>query len=110
MCRRSTYCIGLEGGTQTTANRRNEPVMNERIEALMEKLAQERDELKLKMHLAKSDARDEFDKLEGRWQSLKAKMDQASEEAAEVSEPIKESARDLMNEIRDGYRRIVDRF
>lgn len=84
--------------------------MNERMESLMAKLAQERDELKLKMHLAKADAREEFQELEGRWESLKGKMKLAGEEAADASGPIKDSARELLNEIREGYRRIVDRL
>jgi len=84
--------------------------MNEKVESLMEKLAQERDELKLKMHLAKSDAHDELEKLEGRWASLKTKLEGAGAEAAEASGPIKDSAKELLEELRQGYRRIIDRL
>lgn len=84
--------------------------MNEKIESLVEKLQQERDELKLKMHLAKADAREEFDKLDERWNSAKTKFSDASDEAAEITEPVKEAARDLLEEIRLGYRRIRERL
>jgi hypothetical protein len=84
--------------------------MNEKLEAMVEKLQQERDELKLKMHLAKADAREEFDKLDDRWKGAKAKFDAASGEASEITEPVMDAARDLLEEIRQGYRKIRERL
>ena len=84
--------------------------MNEKMESLVEKLQQERDELKLKMHLAKADAREEWEKLEERWAGAKARLGDASDEASEITEPVKEAARDLLEEIRQGYRRIRERL
>ena len=84
--------------------------MNERLEAIVQKLEQERDELRLKMHLAKADARDEWEKLEERWGDLRGKMDAVKEGASEASGDVKGAASDLAEEIRKGYRNILDRL
>jgi len=84
--------------------------MNEKLENLVQKLEQERDELKLKMHLAKADARDEWEKMEDRWGALREKMSTVKEGASEASSDVKEAASDLAEEIRKGYRSILDRL
>ena len=82
--------------------------MNERLEAIVQKLEQERDELRLKMHLAKADARDEWEKMEERWGELRGKMDVVKEGASEASVDVREAASGLADEIKKGYRKIVD--
>jgi len=84
--------------------------MNEKLETIVEKLEQERDELRLKMHLAKADARDEWEKMEDRWGALREKMGTVKEGASEASGDVKEAASDLAEEIRKGYRKIMDRL
>ncbi len=84
--------------------------MNAKMQALVEKLQQERDELKLKMHLAKADAREEWDKLEERWHSAKSRLGEATDDASEITEPVKGAARDLLEEIRLGYQRLKERL
>lgn len=84
--------------------------MNEKLESLVEKLQQERDELKLKMHLAKAEAREEWDKLEDRWQGAKAKLSEASDDAADITDPVKEAAKGLLDEIRQGYHKLRERL
>lgn len=84
--------------------------MKEKLENLVQKLEQERDELKLKMHLAKADARDEWEKMEDRWGDLREKMSTVKEGASEASSDVKEAASDLAEEIRKGYRSILDRL
>lgn len=84
--------------------------MNEKLESIVQKLEQERDELRVKMHLAKADARDEFDKLEDRWSALRLKMGVVKDGASEASGDVKEAASELADEIRKGYRNIMDRL
>jgi predicted nucleic acid-binding Zn-ribbon protein len=79
---------------------------NERIQDAVEKLRQQRDELRLKMHLAKADARDEWEELEGKWESLKDRLKAAGGEASEASEDIGGALRGLASEIKKGYERI----
>ncbi len=82
--------------------------MKERLDAAVQKLEQERDELRLKMHLAKADARDEWEEMEERWGRLRQKLSQVKEGASEASEDVRDAASDLAEEIRKGYRKIVD--
>jgi hypothetical protein len=67
------------------------------LRAEVDALARLRDELRLQLHLGKLDAKDEFQHLEGRWRQL-------MQAAAETAGGAVASLRDLVREIRDGYR------
>ena len=84
--------------------------MNEKLETIVQKLERERDELRVKMHLAKADARDEWEKMEDRWGALRDKMGTVKEGASEASGDVKDAAAELAEEIRKGYRKIMDRL
>ena len=84
--------------------------MDERAQDAMEKLKQQRDELRLKMHLAKADARDEWEELEGKWDTLKSRLRSAGEEAGEATGDIGEALRGLAAEIKKGYDRIKEQL
>lgn len=83
---------------------------NDRTAELVEKLKQQRDELRLKIHLAKADARDEWEELEGKWEGLKERLRAAGEEASEARGDIGAAARELAAELKRGYDRIRDRL
>jgi len=83
---------------------------NERVHEAMERLKQQRDELRVKMHLAKADAKDEWNELEGKWDSLKERMKAAGGEAGEVSDDIGDALKELASELKSGYARIRDRL
>lgn len=83
---------------------------NDRTAELVEKLKQQRDELRLKIHLAKADARDEWEELEGKWEGLKERLRAAGEEAGEARGDIGAAARELAAELKRGYDRIRDRL
>jgi hypothetical protein len=57
-----------------------------RAAKIMEKLRQERDELKLKAHLGKAEMRDEWETLERKWEHLEGRMEGVAEEAREASQ------------------------
>jgi hypothetical protein len=70
-------------------------------------LAVLRDELKVQMHLAKAELRDEWNrKLEPRYWDLKTKLDRIEEASAETATELGSAAKLLIDEIRDGYERI----
>jgi predicted nucleic acid-binding Zn-ribbon protein len=81
-------------------------VDKEDFNEFVENLKQQRDELRVKMHLAAADAKDQWDELEGKWEHFEAKARQAGEQAAEASKGIWDAARELGAEIKDGYDRI----
>lgn len=80
------------------------------LRELAAKLEQQRDELRVKVALAKAEAGDEWDELEEKWERLKGKMRAAGDEADEASEDVKAAAAMLMEELKKGYERIRDRF
>ena len=74
---------------------------------LVARLAQERDELRLKLHLGKQEARDEWEKLEGKWNEFKAVKGPPLKEAAADTAKGVGSALDLAaGELKKGYERL----
>jgi hypothetical protein len=69
-------------------------------------LERERDELKLKLHLAKAEGRDEFAKLDDRLAQLRLRADAAGTEAKGAMGDIGEAAKKLTAEIRQGFDRV----
>jgi hypothetical protein len=69
-------------------------------------LERERDELKLKLHLAKAESREEFEKLDERIAQLRQRADAAGSEAKGAMGDIGEAAKKLTAEIRQGIDRV----
>jgi hypothetical protein len=87
--------------------------MTERPEWLrgeIEPLRQMRDELELQMHLGAADARASFDQLEKRWQHLEGRMRSLREASKDDLDEIREAAKLLAREIRDGYQHLKKLF
>ena len=76
------------------------------LKKTMDELTRQRDELNLKIHLAKAEVRDEWNKLETKWEEVKGKMATVSEVAGETTESITAAARLFADEIKKGYERI----
>jgi CBS domain-containing protein len=90
---------------------REETIVTEwkdRVQREIEELRGVRDDLKVRMHLAKADLKDLFEALEKPLQRLEAKGRQISQASEEPLRDVREAARLLIEEIRDGYRRIRD--
>jgi NTP pyrophosphatase (non-canonical NTP hydrolase) len=80
--------------------------MRERLRDMLEKLEQERDELKVRAHLGKAEAREEWEKMEGRIAELRSRVDRAGDEAGDVMGDVGAAAKLLGEEIREGFARI----
>lgn len=86
-----------------------------RAKELMAELEQERDELRVKMHLAKADAKDELAKLDAQ---LDEKMSQLRTKLASldkdgdgrVVDDLGDAVRELAREIRAGFQKFRERF
>jgi hypothetical protein len=76
------------------------------VARLVETLQRERDELKLKIHLARLDARQEWDALEQKWQVIRSKSGGAVKEARAAGKDVSAAARNLLMEVGEGYKRI----
>lgn len=81
---------------------RNPSLAEKAVRDEVDLLVRVRDELRLQLHLGKLEAKDEFHRLEDRWQHVKAA-------AAETATGAAQSVRELLQEIRDGYRKLRGR-
>lgn len=76
------------------------------LDELLDTLRRQRDMLKLKIHLARAEARDEWEELEKKWQHLSAKSAVARRDADDVSKNVFAAAKLVAEELRRGYERI----
>jgi hypothetical protein len=80
--------------------------IHEEFENLIQQLARQRDELQVKMALAKLEAREEWANLENRWEHLKTNSSQIRQEVGATTENVGATLRKTAEEIRDGYERL----
>lgn len=73
---------------------------------VMEKLRQQRDELRLKLHLGKAELKEEWEALEGKWEHLEGRMKDVTEEARESSREVGAAFGVVADELGEAYRRI----
>jgi hypothetical protein len=76
------------------------------LEEFLDYLKQQRDELRVQMHLAKLEAQEEWKEAEEKWDELKPKLDAIREETIESSRNIFASLSLIAEEIERGYKRI----
>lgn len=69
----------------------------------MDRLRQMRDELQVKAGLAKLELRDRWHDLEHRWAELEGKLRVIGDAAQDDAEDVREAARLLAGELREGY-------
>jgi hypothetical protein len=81
-----------------------------RIDEMVNELKQDRDELQVKLSLAKLEMRDDWRSLEAKLGKLEAKAGELGEATAEASKDIGSAAKLLGEEIRDGLKKIASHF
>ena len=80
------------------------------IEALIEGLKQQRDAIKVQLHLGKTEAQQEWDELEIKLEQLRAKAKLVGAETQAASRDVFEAVKLLAEEIGRGYERIRKRL
>lgn len=83
---------------------------NEQWRDALERLTRERDELRVQMHLARAELRDDWEQLERQWEQLQVKLEAAGREAASSAGEVRAAAGTLLEELRKGYRRVRDQL
>ena len=78
----------------------------ERLRGLLKQLETEREELKLQLGLAKLEAREEWQELEGKMDTLRGRLKVIGEEAREAGGDVAAAADVLVDEIKDGLSKI----
>ena len=76
------------------------------IDTLIEGLKQQRDAIKVQLHLGKAEARQEWEELEQKLEHLRAKAKVVGNETQDASQDVFEAAKLLAEEIKRGYDRI----
>lgn len=82
----------------------------EDMQSLLDRLATERDELIVRAHLAKLEAREEWQELEAKLDELRGKAGQAADVAGDAGQDVAAAARLLGEEIAHGYERLRKLF
>jgi len=77
-----------------------------RMQSVLKQLETERDELRLKLGLAKLEARDEWKELEGKMDALRGRLKVVGAEAKEASGDVAAAADVLAEEIKEGFSKI----
>ncbi len=84
--------------------------LQEEFNKLVEKLKSERDEIKLKIHLASMDAKNEYEEAEKKWGQVKAKASEITDDAVETSEEFIAKSKIVGEELKETYNRISKRL
>ena len=80
--------------------------LREKLEKELEDLRVTRDELRVRMHLGKLDAQDQWEQIEKQWQHVESKLKLAGETGREVAENIGEAASVAVEEMKEGYAKL----
>jgi hypothetical protein len=80
--------------------------LHEEIDKLADNLKQQRDELKLKMHLLSLEARDEWEKAEENWEEFQGKAGKLGETGKEASKDVGAALKLLGEELKHAYERM----
>ncbi len=84
--------------------------MQEEFNKLVEKLKMERDEIRLKIHLASMETKQEYEEAEKKWAHLKGKISEISDDAVDISEELIAKSKVVGEELKETYHRISERL
>lgn len=80
------------------------------LEDLIESLKQQRDEIRVQIHLAQADAREEWDELEKKWDALEHKLAAVTNEAGDAAKDVGSALGIVADELKHAYQRIRRRL
>lgn len=80
------------------------------LSALVDRLKQERDELRVKAHLGAAEAKEEWEELEAKWERLKSRLGEIGDAAGEATDDVKAAAGMLAEELKEDYAKVRSRF
>lgn len=80
--------------------------IQEDFRVIFEELKTQRDVLAVKIHLAKSDIKDEWQELEKKWQTFCARNHQLQRELRETANDVEDDLHYLTQDLREGYQRL----
>ncbi len=78
----------------------------EKIEEILKDLTRRRDEIALKLHLGKAEAKEEWEKLEKKWQAAKAQSKTLAGVVGESAQNVGSALELTLGELKKGYERV----
>jgi F0F1-type ATP synthase membrane subunit b/b' len=82
--------------------------LEEKLSEELDGLKRIRDELQVKIHLGKAEAKELWERSEQKIEEAESKLKFISEQAEQPLHDVREAAKLLLGEISDGYKRIRD--
>jgi hypothetical protein len=79
---------------------------HEDITKLLDDLRAQRDVLRVRLHLAGAEARDEWEALEKRWEHVRARAAVVAREAGDTAENVGTALLQVADELKQGYERL----
>ena len=80
------------------------------IDELVDELREERDKLRVRIHLAKMEVSEEWEDIEEKLDNLESKAKAVGKATADSAEDIGAAARLLGKEIKDGFKHIANQL
>jgi len=80
--------------------------LRERLEQELEDLRTTRDELRVRVHLGKMGAKEQWEQVEKQWQHVESKLKIVGEAGREIAEDVGEAANLAIEEVKDGYAKL----
>lgn len=80
--------------------------LTQELRTLFEGLATQRDDLRVRMHLARAEARDQWDALEKQWEHARARLEVIGREAGDAAGDVLSALRLVGEELKNGYERV----
>lgn len=81
--------------------------MEDEIKKFSEILKQQRDEIKVKLHLGGMEAKEEMDSAEKVWESFLEKVDEIADETKETTFELISAAQNIGDELKESYENLV---
>jgi hypothetical protein len=75
----------------------------ENLQKMAADLKRERDDLQAKLHTANKDTRDEWEKLETRWEEIHTKLDIVRQELSDRTETVSNALSLALHEMKNAY-------
>ena len=76
------------------------------LSQLIDDIKRQRDEIRVRLHLAKLEAKEEWERLEIKWDHVRGKMDLVGREAGKAAQEVGAALRLATEELRHGYERV----
>lgn len=76
------------------------------IDSILDELGTQRDEIELQIGLAKGEVKKQWSVLEGRFEELKIKADNAGDIASDTAENVSEALEMAAEELRSGFEKL----